>query len=477
MQNISEQFAQDFRQSINYLQNTLNQLKDLANRQQQEWVKQFTQQTLEAMLQSDYQYLHDDYIEFISQYSSPHINIAPTQVNLNDITLFSTYDQVLKKFKWQSAYPEKIILSLALLPILAPEILIEIIHSEQATQALGFLKTSNNQYVPTEHTVLQVLKANQLGNYQTIQHIFSRQHPFASQGILSLSKVKEGEPPLSGQLLLSPQYLHLFTTGQAFQPQFAADFPATLLTTDKNWDDLILRPLVQRQVDRAKQWVTHYEEVKTTLGGGAMKGYRLMMMGPPGTGKTLTAQLLAKHAQKPLYRINIDRIVDKYVGETNKKLEQVFQQAAHQDWILFFDEGDALFGKRSSGGSSSNERYANQEVNYLLTKMEEYEGMIFLSTNQGGALDDAFKRRFDTRIMFREPDESTRTQLWEHFFSKGGLKLSAGISLREFASQYDYNAAWIEKFHRYCVLQTIAKGDEYIAPDELLVYMEQFEEK
>lgn len=377
---------------------------------------------------------------------------------------------------------EQIILLLSIVPHLQPELLDRFrIKDKDQREVLQFggVKTTKNfkGFLPTGHTAQFLLAGQHLKRRIIIQHLFSPQHSFATQGILSLGKVPQGEPTLAGQLQISASTLHLLTTGQPFQPQFSADFPATLFTTNKTWEDLILRPLVQRQVDRAKQWVTHYEEVKAAFGGGDMKGYRLMMMGPPGTGKTLTAQLLAKHAHKPLYRINIDRIVDKYVGETNKKLEQVFRQAAHQGWILFFDEGDALFGKRSSGSGSSNERYANQEVNYLLTKMEEYEGMIFLSTNQGGALDAAFKRRFDSRILFREPDESTRVRLWEHFFGKGGLKLSANIVLREFAYAYDYNAAWIEKFHRYCVLQTIAKGDEYIALDELMLYMEQFEER
>lgn len=428
-------------------------------------------------------------IYFPYHYAQIRLTLTPYAKTLKDVHEH-TQDYLNKVLEYEvsdgdvyfAQLAEQIILLLSIVPHLQPELLDGFRTKDEFNREVvqfGGVKLTKNfkGFLPTGHTAQFLLAGQNLRRRMIVQQLFGPTHYFAQKGILSLDDVPANEPPLSGQLLLSPQYLHLFTTGQAFQPQFAADFPATLLTTDKNWNDLILRPLVQRQVDRAKQWVTHYEEVKATLGGGAMKGYRLMMMGPPGTGKTLTAQLLAKHSQKPLYRINIDRIVDKYVGETNKKLEQVFQQAAHQDWILFFDEGDALFGKRSSGGSSSNERYANQEVNYLLTKMEEYEGMIFLSTNQGGALDDAFKRRFDTRIMFREPDESTRTQLWEHFFSKGGLKLSTGISLREFASQYDYNAAWIEKFHRYCVLQTIAKGDEYIAPDELLVYMEQFEEK
>lgn len=377
---------------------------------------------------------------------------------------------------------EQIILLLGLIPYVQPELLDSFRVKDEANREIlqfGGVKLTKNfkGFLPTGHTAQFLLAGQHLKRRIIIHQLFGPNHIFAQKGIIRLGNVPHNEPTLSGQLILSPQYLYLFTTGQPFQPQFSADFPATLLSTQKSWKDLILPSLVQRQVDQAKQWITHYKEVKAALGGNDMKGYRLMMMGPPGTGKTLTAKLLAKHVQKPLYRINIDCIVDKYVGETSKKLERLFQQAAHQDWILFFDEGDALFGKRSSGGNSSNERYANQEVNYLLTKMEEYEGVIFLSTNQGGALDEAFKRRFDSRILFRKPDEGIRRLLWEHFFSQGSLKLSPDIVLRELADKRDYNAAWIEKFHRYCVLQTIARGDECIIPDEMKAYLEQFEEK
>ncbi|WP_299460157.1 ATP-binding protein [uncultured Microscilla sp.] len=423
-------------------------------------------------------------IDFPYQYAQTSYTNTLEQVHAHTQSYFEDAlgDSLSPRDIYFAQLAEQIILLLSLAPHLTPELFegfrIKDAYGREVLQFGGVKLTKNFKgFLPTGHTAQFLLAGQNLTRRFIVQKILAQAHYFSQKGVLSLGKVSYGEPPLAGQLILSEQYLHLLTTGKPFQPQYSVDFPATLLTTDKTWDDLILRESLQKKVFTVKQWVTHYNEVKAILGNKVMKGFRLMMYGSSGTGKTLTAMLLAKHAQKPLYRININQIVDKYVGETNKKLEQVFRQASNKDWILFFDEGDSLFGKRSEGGGSSNERYANQEVNYLLTKMEEYEGMIFLSTNKDEAIDDAFKRRFESRLWFREPDDETRILLWKHFFTKGGLELSPGILLREIATHHDYrvyNAAWIEKFHRFCVLQTVAKGDQYIALEEMLEYLGQF---
>ena len=478
MQYISEKFSLDLQKTLTCLLKLTQSFQDLLSQQYNEWLSQFIKQTLESMLKEGNQYLHDEYIEFVlNQEANMSSNSFLPNFDLNSIKVSHYYDLLLERNEWEDGAVERIILVLALLPHLASEVLLQVVKPESLLGPLGFLKTNNGQYLPTGHTVLQLLKINNLGDYQSLQNLFSPFHPFAKQGILAMETTPNQQITLSGYLQILPAALHLLTTGQNFQPQYSIDFPATLLKTDKTWDDLILSSGVQNQVDQAKQWVLYYEAVKSRLESSTMKGYRLMMLGPPGTGKTLTAMLLAKHVEKPLFRINIDRIVDKYVGETNKKLEKIFRQANNQGWILFFDEGDALFGKRSSGDGNSNERYANQEVNYLLTKMEEYEGMIFLSTNKGGSIDDAFKRRFDSRIIFREPDEYIRILLWEHFLNKGNLALSTDVSLREIAYHRDYkdfNAAKIEKFHRYCVLQAIVTGDDNITQAKLKKYLEDF---
>src|SRR5690606_11585436 len=120
-------------------------------------------------------------------------------------------------------------------------------------------------------------------------------------------------------------------------------------------------------------------------------GYRTLFYGPPGTGKTLTAMLLGKEFQRNVFRIDLSQVVSKYIGETEKNLEKIFQRAANKEWILFFDEADALFGKRTSV-KDAHDRYANQEVSYLLQRVEDFPGLVILASNYKNNIDKAFVR-------------------------------------------------------------------------------------
>ena len=133
--------------------------------------------------------------------------------------------------------------------------------------------------------------------------------------------------------------------------------------------------------------------------------------GPPGTGKTMTASLLGKEFNKDVYRIDLSQIVSKYIGETEKNLEKIFVKAEHKDWILFFDEADALFGKRSNV-QSAHDKYANQEVSYLLQRVEDFSGLIILASNYKTNIDSAFVRRFNAIIHFPMPGHHERFELW-----------------------------------------------------------------
>lgn len=138
----------------------------------------------------------------------------------------------------------------------------------------------------------------------------------------------------------------------------------------------------------------------------------MLFTGPPGTGKTMSAMVIAKELDFELYRIDLSRVVSKYIGETEKNLSDIFDQARLSGAILFFDEADALFGKRSEV-KDSHDKYANMETSYLLQKMEEYDGLTILATNFSQNMDDAFTRRIQYIIKFPFPDETQRLQLWK----------------------------------------------------------------
>ena len=138
----------------------------------------------------------------------------------------------------------------------------------------------------------------------------------------------------------------------------------------------------------------------------------MLFAGPPGTGKTLLANALANELGKVLYRVDLSRIVNKYIGETEKNLGRVFDEAAKAQAIILFDEADALFAKRTEI-KSSNDRYANQEINYLLQKLESYNGITILTTNLSKSIDDAFRRRIRFIVDFPMPDAKARASLWK----------------------------------------------------------------
>ena len=154
----------------------------------------------------------------------------------------------------------------------------------------------------------------------------------------------------------------------------------------------------------------------------------------------MTAQVLASRLGLELYKVDLSQIVDKYIGETEKRLKQVFDQAEKSNMILFFDEADALLGKRSEV-KDAKDKYANTEVAYLLQRMEEYQGIVLMATNQAGSMDAAFVRRFRYHLVFTLPDEALRRKIWEDALA--GIP-SAGIQLDYLARQFQLSGAQIK---------------------------------
>jgi SpoVK/Ycf46/Vps4 family AAA+-type ATPase len=142
-----------------------------------------------------------------------------------------------------------------------------------------------------------------------------------------------------------------------------------------------------------------------------------LFTGADTSGKTLAAETLARSTKKDLYRINLTQVVSKYIGETEKNLEKIFKRAENKNWILFFDEADALLGKRTDV-KDSHDRYANIEISYLLQRIENYPGLVILATNRKTNLDEAFMRRLRYIIEFPSPTTKKRTKLIREHFKK-----------------------------------------------------------
>jgi SpoVK/Ycf46/Vps4 family AAA+-type ATPase len=185
------------------------------------------------------------------------------------------------------------------------------------------------------------------------------------------------------------------------------------------WRDIVLPDDPVTQLREVCSRVANQHEVLGKWGFGDKlahgKGVSALFVGPPGTGKTMAAEVIANELGLDLYKIDLSGVVSKYIGETEKNLDRIFATAENANAILFFDEADALFGKRSEVHNSLD-RYANIETSYLLQKMEQYEGIAILATNMRQCMDEAFTRRLQFIIEFPFPDETQRRQIWQVLF-------------------------------------------------------------
>jgi hypothetical protein len=198
------------------------------------------------------------------------------------------------------------------------------------------------------------------------------------------------------------------------------------------WDDLVLPEPTRALLHELTAQVAHRAHVHRAWGfaarGGRGLGIAALFSGPSGTGKTMAAEVLAHALRLDLYTIDLSCVVSKYIGETEKNLRRIFDAAEDGGAILFFDEADALFGKRSEV-KDSHDRYANIEVNYLLQRMESYRGLAVLATNRKGDLDPAFLRRVRFVVHFPFPDAALRAELWRRAFPPGTPTAGLDVSL------------------------------------------------
>lgn len=193
----------------------------------------------------------------------------------------------------------------------------------------------------------------------------------------------------------------------------------TITDTGYRWEELVLPEKQKKQLRAACSRVLYKAQIYDTWGFGRKvaygRGVSMVFAGPPGTGKTMSAGIIADCLGTTLYRVDLAAVVSKYIGETEKNLSMVFETAKKGQGVLFFDEADVLFSRRTEV-NNSNDRHSNMETAYLLQKMEEYEGVVILATNYMQNMDEAFKRRIQFLIEFPFPDEKSRKILWEKVF-------------------------------------------------------------
>ncbi|MFD2163353.1 ATP-binding protein [Paradesertivirga mongoliensis] len=333
----------------------------------------------------------------------------------------------------------------------------------------GGVKASNHRgMLPTGETVQFILAGNDIEKRLQVQQLFGEEHLFFKYGILWLEPVKEGEPAMSGRIVFAQEWIEKMIFGKENPPRFGLDFPAKHISTTMLWDDVVLHPRTAQQVNDISNWLEHHHKLDEdkNLSRKIKPGYRVLFYGPSGTGKTLTAALLGKQFKKDVYRIDLSQIVSKFIGETEKNLESVFKKAETKNWILFFDEADALFGKRTNV-QSAHDKYANQEVSYLLQRVEDYTGLLILASNFKNNLDDAFIRRFHSVVHFPMPNSSERYILWQKSMPSN-LKVDVSVDLQDLASKYELSGASILNAVHFAVLQCYSRKDKVLFHKDLI---------
>lgn len=211
-----------------------------------------------------------------------------------------------------------------------------------------------------------------------------------------------------------------------------------LLEAGAGWEQLVLpAPQLDQLRDAAGRLLLQpqvLDEWRFLDGRRGARGVRMLFAGPPGTGKTLSAEVMASAMGVDLLQVDLSRVVSKWIGETEKNLARVFAAAESARAVLFFDEADALFGKRTEV-SDAHDRYANLETAYLLSRLERYDGLAVLATNYRQNIDSAFSRRLDFIIEFEEPGQRERLRLWQCHIP-AGAPLAEDVDLAELAAQF-----------------------------------------
>ena len=228
------------------------------------------------------------------------------------------------------------------------------------------------------------------------------------------------------------------------------------------WDDLkmeapdkaILRDLCECVRNRHKVMQEWNFEKRVPYGSGITA----LFAGPPGTGKTMAAQVIANELRMELYKVDLSQLMDKYVGETEKNIKRVFELAGRSNSVLFFDEADAIFNKRLEA-DNSNDRFANIESSLLLQCIEEFGGVTLLATNNMGNMDIAFRRRFRFYLLFKEPDEEIRYQIWKSVFPPEA-PVKPEVDFRELANLFSFTGAVIKNVAMQAAYLAAERGEE-----------------
>lgn len=242
-----------------------------------------------------------------------------------------------------------------------------------------------------------------------------------------------------------------------------------------SWDDLIMGQEAKEHIREACARILGRSRVYCQWGFGSKltygTGVTVLFAGPPGTGKTMAAQVMAKELGLNLYKIDLSTVVSKYIGDTEKNLNQIFEAGKRNQCVLFFDEADVLFSKRTEV-KDANDKYSNMEASFLLQRMEEYAGVVILATNYLQNIEEAFKRRLTYVIDFPLPDREQRRVLWKSMFPDG-LVVDEDVDLEFLAEKFELSGSQIKNSILNGAFLALSQGKERIGMKQLVIAVQR----
>jgi AAA+ superfamily predicted ATPase len=367
---------------------------------------------------------------------------------------------------------ERVLLLLALAPHVNPSML-DVFFTKNTsfdrtfTEFGGLKADFHSGFLPTLETASFILYEKDFLKRFAMLDLFGNEHVFFKQNILKINVVKQEESAFNGSIILSDEWLSILLKGRTFLPQYSSAFPATRLITKLDWEDAIYDQSTKSELNDIISWVENSDKIlaNENLKKYLKQGYRALFYGPPGTGKTMTTALLGKRTGLDVYQVDLSAVVSKYIGETEKNLASLFDTAENKNWILFFDEADSLFGKRTAV-QSSNDQHSNQQVGYLLQRIEDYNGIVILASNFKDNIDAAFLRRFQSVVFLAKPNVEQRRRIWEKYF-EATFDLKE-VDFEQIAVDYEITGGGIVNVLRHCAIVAQKRGDQSIYEEDIV---------
>lgn len=381
----------------------------------------------------------------------------------------SHYAKFIYQHKLTSA--DRVLLILALAYSTSFQLFPELIQSpedrfaQQAKLKLSlYFNAHEGMHMPTVRTAAKILAGDNelaLAEYLVYYELYS---PLIREKIVTLTPPTASHKNIPSMLIsLDPAYEAHLSRGVEFRLDNVEDFHAKKLETNKKISDLILNDKTQVAlmglVDYLKVGEKTYKNA--SFAKRINKGFVTMFHGYPGTGKTYTATVIGNELDTPVYYVDTAGLISKYVGETSKNLKNIFDRLQGKNCILFFDEADAVFGKRTIV-QDSKDRFGNQEISYLLQAIEKFDGVVILSSNFPDNIDMAFRRRIHLMVNFEPPEEEKRLKLWKHYFPEEGYQCEPANLLEKLAERYSLTGANIANLVKMACTEAVANGNNIV---------------